>query len=76
MRRIQLILAALAIVVTSFAAFAGPVMAQLVYENTDNYYNQEFAVFGPDDYAAYYDGYYGCYWVCDPWWDVYYWWCD
>ncbi len=71
MRRIQLILAALAIVVTSFAAFAGPVMAQLVYENTDNYSNQEGWINGyyvnPD--------YYGC-WAWDPYWGWYwYYWC-
>ena len=60
MKRIQLVLAALAIVVTSFAAFAGPVMAQLVYENTDNYSNQEGWENGYyvnpdyDDYCDYY----------------------
>jgi hypothetical protein len=71
MKRIQLVLAALAIVVTALAAFAGPVMAQVVYENTDNFSNQEYAEFGPGGYASYYDG---C-WAWDPYWGWYYW-CD
>jgi hypothetical protein len=67
-RRIQLIFAALAIVVTSFAAFAGPVMAQAVYEYTDNYSNQEGWV----------NGYYvnpDCYWYWDWYWGGWYYWC-
>jgi len=55
MRRIQLVLAVLAIVVTALAAFPGPVMAQ-VYNYDDNYYNQDFAVNG-----YWYNPYYGYY---------------
>jgi len=72
MRRIRLVLAALAIVVTSLAAFAGPVTAQ-VYEYTENWGNQDYAVSGPDYYRYYGDDY--CYyypWDCyGPYYDYY-----
>ena len=46
MRRIQLVLGALAIVVTSFAAFSGPAMAQdndyPPFYNGDEYYDDEY----------------------------------
>ncbi len=76
MRRIQLILAALAIVVTSFASFSGPVMAQAVYEYTDNYSNQE-ALECAHGECYYYNPSWDddCYWYWDWYWGWYYW-CD
>jgi hypothetical protein len=71
-RRIQLILAALAIVVTSFAAFSGPAVAQVVFQNDANFHNYGWC----DNYDCYDFSYWeddGCYWVWDDYWGWYYW---
>jgi hypothetical protein len=71
MKRIQLVLAALAMVVATLAAFAGPVMAQTTYNYTQDWGNQQGGVFS-DDYASFYDNDYDDWYYYDPDDDWYY----
>ncbi len=73
MRRIQLILAALAMVVTSLAAFSGPAMAQAVYEYDTNYSNQEALDCVHGECTYYNPAYDDCDWYWDWYWGWYYW---
>jgi hypothetical protein len=67
MRRIRLVLAALAVVVAALAALAGPAMAQ-TYSYDQNWGNQQGYVIGPGGYVEGYDN--G--WTYDPYYGYYY----
>ncbi len=74
MRRIRLVLAALAVVVAALAAYAGPAMAQ-TYSYDENWGNQQGGVWGPEGYYQSYDNgyYYGSDWdsYYGPYWGYY-----